>query len=89
MRQDKKEFLKVKIFWLPTVKEIFYQGEAEAISSQNKLGEFDILPRHTNFITLIFDSLSIISLDKKKTTYQFKRGVLEVAENNVNIFLGW
>jgi len=89
MRKDKKDFLRIKIFWLPTVKEIFYQGEAEVISSQNKLGKFDILPQHTNFITLIFDSLSIISPDKKKTTYQFKRGVLEVAEDNVNIFLGW
>jgi F0F1-type ATP synthase epsilon subunit len=88
MKQDRKEFLEVKVFWLPIVKEIFYQGKAEAISSQNELGKFDILPKHTNFITLIFDSLSILTPDKKKTTYQFKRGVLEVAENKVNIFLG-
>lgn len=83
-----KEFLEVNVFWLPIVKEIFYQGKAEAISSQNKLGDFDILPRHTNFITLIFNNLSIITPNKKKLTYQFKRGVLETAENKVNVFLG-
>ena len=83
-----KELLEVNIFWLPIVKEIFYQGKATAVSSQNKLGEFDILPKHTNFITLIFNNLSILTPDKKKTTYQFKRGVLEVAKNKVNIFLG-
>jgi len=88
MKQNRKEFLEVKVFWLPIVKEIFFQGKAETISSQNKLGKFDILPEHTNFITLIFDNLSILTLDKKKIIYQFKRGVLEVAENKVNIFLG-
>ena len=88
MKQNRKEFLEVKVFWLPIVKEIFFQGKAETISSQNKLGKFDILPEHTNFITLIFDNLSIVTLDKKKIIYQFKRGVLEVAENKVNIFLG-
>lgn len=84
----KKEFLEVNVFWLPIIKEIFYQGKAEAISSENKLGNFDILPRHTNFITLIFNNLSIVTPDKKKLTYQFKRGVLETAENKVNVFLG-
>jgi len=88
MKQNRKEFLEVKVFWLPIIKEIFFQGKAETISSQNKLGKFDILPEHTNFITLIFDNLSILTLDKKKIIYQFKRGVLEVAENKVNIFLG-
>ena len=83
-----KEFLEVNVFWLPIVRQIFYQGKAESISSQNKLGDFDILPRHTNFITLIFNNLSIITPDKKKLTYQFKRGVLETAENKVNVFLG-
>jgi F0F1-type ATP synthase epsilon subunit len=86
--ENKKEFLEVKLFWLPIVKEVFYQGKVEAISSQNKLGKFDILPKHTNFITLIYDNLTILTPEKKKITYQFKRGVLEVSEDKVNIFLG-
>jgi len=88
MDSKKKEFLEVNVFWLPIVKEVFYQGKAEAVSSQNKLGKFDILPKHTNFISLIFNNLSILTPDKKKVTYQFKRGVLEVTKNKVNIFLG-
>jgi len=85
---NENKFLNVKIFWLPIVKEIFFEGKAESISSQNKIGRFDILPGHANFISLIFDSLSIITEDKKKIVYQFKKGVLEVSENKVNIFLG-
>lgn len=88
MKKNKKELLEIKVFWLPTVKEVFYEGKVETISSQNKLGKFDILPRHSNFITLIFDSLSIIAPEKKKINYQFERGVLEVSENKVKVFLG-
>jgi F0F1-type ATP synthase epsilon subunit len=87
MGKNKKELLEVKLFWLPIVKEVFYQGKAGAVSSQNKLGKFDILPKHTNFITLIFENLTILT-PEKKITYQFKRGVLEVSEDKVNIFLG-
>jgi len=88
MEKNKKTFLEVSVFWLPVVKEVFYQGKAEVISSQNQLGEFDILPKHTNFITLIFNNIIIITPDKKKLTYQFKRGVLDVTKNKVNVFLG-
>ena len=84
----KEAFLQVNVFWLPIVKEIFFQGKAETVSSENDLGCFDILPDHANFITFIFNNLSIITPDKKKLTYQFKRGVLEVSKNKVNIFLG-
>jgi F0F1-type ATP synthase epsilon subunit len=83
-----KDYLKVKIFWMPLTKEVFYQGEALSVSSQNQLGKFDILPKHTNFITLIFDELSIVTSKGEKITYHFKRGVLEVTKNRVNIYLG-
>lgn len=88
MKENKRELLGIKVFWLPIVKEVFYEGKVETVSSQNKLGKFDILPRHANFITLIFDSLSMITPEKKKINYQFERGILEVSENKVNVFLG-
>ncbi len=83
-----KNLLEVKIFCSPIIKKEPFNGTAEAVSSQNKLGKFDILPGHTNFITLIFDSLTVHFPHKKKLTYQFERGVLEVNENKVNVFLG-
>ncbi len=87
MEKDKK-LLEVKLFWLPIIKEVFYRGKAEAVGSQNALGDFSILPGHANFITLIFNNLFILTPEKKKIRYQFKRGILEVIENKVNIFLG-
>lgn len=88
MAENKKDLLDVKLFWLPIIKEISYQGKAKSISSKNQLGVFDVLPYHTNFITLIFDHLTIITPEERKITYQFRRGVLEIRRNKVNIFLG-
>ena len=84
----KKKFLEVKVFCSPVIEKEPFAGEAEAVSSQNKLGKFDILPKHTNFITLIFSNLTINTFGKKKIAYQFEKGVLEVSENKVNVFLG-
>lgn len=83
-----KKLLQVKVFCAPVFKREPFKGEADAVSSRNRLGKFDILPEHTNFITLIFGDLTIHTADKKKIAYQFERGVLEVSENKVNIFLG-
>jgi F0F1-type ATP synthase epsilon subunit len=83
-----KKNLQVKLFCAPVIEKDPFRGEAEAVSSQNRLGKFDILPEHTNFITLIFGDLTIHTADKKKIAYQFERGVLEVSENKVNVFLG-
>lgn len=83
-----KKTLQVKVFCASVIEKDPFRGEAEAVSSQNKLGKFDILPEHTNFITLIFGDLTIHTANKKKTSYQFERGVLEVSGDKVNVFLG-
>ncbi|MBC7074215.1 hypothetical protein H5T58_02400 [Candidatus Parcubacteria bacterium] len=84
-----REKLKVKIFWFPATREVFFEGDAVSVSSQNRLGNFDVLPRHANFITLIFNKLTVTLPDGKILNYEFKRGVLEVRKNEVKIFLGF
>jgi F0F1-type ATP synthase epsilon subunit len=80
--------LKVKVFWTPAAGKKNFEEEAEAVSSQNQLGRFDILPGHANFITFIFKDLTIHLKNKEKISFSFERGVLEVSENKVNVFLG-
>jgi len=84
----KKVSLKVRILWPPATRKTPFEEEAEAVSSQNQLGKFDILPGHANFITFIFKDLICYLKNKEKISFQFERGVLEVSENKVNIFLG-
>lgn len=86
--KEKEKFLDLKIFWSPAIGKESFQEKVRAVSSKNKMGWFDVLPQHINFITLILDSISIYTLKGEKITYQFKRGVLEVSENKINVFLG-
>lgn len=87
MTMAKAAFLEVKVFCSPLIGKEGFRGKAEAVSSQNRLGRFDILPEHANFISLIFGNLTIQTFpDKKKITYQLERGVLEASENRVNVF---
>lgn len=83
----KDRLLDVKIFWSPVLGKEPFQGKAEAVSSKNHLGDFDILPDHINFITLISKTLTL-HFPQKKETYKFERGVLEVSDNIVKVFLG-
>lgn len=82
-----EEKLKVELFWSPVSNKEKFEGEVKSITSENKMGEFDVLPEHTNFITLIFNSLTLHPVDGTKETYKFNRGVLEVRSGQVKIFL--
>jgi F0F1-type ATP synthase epsilon subunit len=84
----KKDLLNVRVFWLPVSKEVFFEGEAESVSSENQLGKFDVLPQHANFISLIFNEVIIVTPKKEKIVYHFEKGVLTVRKNEVRIFLG-
>jgi F0F1-type ATP synthase epsilon subunit len=86
-KRAKKELF-VAVFWSPFVGKVGYRGPAVAISSLNKVGKFDILPEHTNFISLIYKKMTIHLLGKQKIDYEFKRGVLEVSDNLIKVFLG-
>lgn len=85
--ESKQKTLDVELFWSPVSDKEKFEGKATAISSENRVGEFDILPEHTNFITLIFNSLTIHTVEGEEQSYEFSRGVLEVAEGQVKIFL--
>lgn len=85
---SKKETLSVEVYFSAAMEKKSYKTNARVVSSENRLGKFDILPQHINFATLIFNNLTIETLKKQKIIHQFKRGVLVVKENTVKIFLG-
>ncbi len=84
MADDK---LSVKINFSAMIKKEPFEGRAVSISAKNNLGDFSVLPKHSNFITLIFDELEI-DTGSRKIDYQFDRGVMKIENNEVDIFLG-
>lgn len=67
---------------------VVYEGKVRSVSSYNDKGLFDILPLHSNFISLIKDNLMIHERSGSKKEFKLKNGVLKVVANEVSIFLG-
>jgi F0F1-type ATP synthase epsilon subunit len=82
-----KENQKLQVMILSPEK-LLYQGPALALTSYNEKGKFDILPQHTNFITLIKDRLSV-QFDKDKVQgFLLDKGVIRCVDNKVKVYVG-
>jgi F0F1-type ATP synthase epsilon subunit len=67
---------------------VLYEGEVEAFSSYNQKGPFDVLPLHTNFISLITKG---VDLRLKGTIFKnlpLETGVMKVKENRIEVYIG-
>ena len=64
-----------------------FRGFAQSVSSVNVEGNFDILPLHENFVTIIREKLVIVDKEGGKYQLVFGRGLVETAGNLVKIFV--
>lgn len=78
-------YLTVKVMDLENV---LYEGSAKSVSSINDKGSFDVLPLHSNFITLIQKKILIEDASGVKQTFEISNGVLICKQNQVRIYLG-
>jgi len=69
--------------------EVYFSGPVTSLSSVNEKGEFDILPMHENFISLINTSIKYSPANSQSPKLvEIASGILRVRENKVEIFLG-
>lgn len=87
-KPEQKVGLKELAVSIVSADEMVFEGTVYMLTSINKDGEFDVLPLHTNFITLIRDTIILHQTNKEKKEITITNGVLKVAENRVNIILG-
>jgi F0F1-type ATP synthase epsilon subunit len=84
MSEENNNVLHVRI---SKASELVWEGNAQSVSSKNSDGTFDILPMHSNFVTLIReDPIKIVAEDGSEKKYVFKQSVIFVNENKVKIF---
>ena len=66
----------------------FFKGEAYSVTSLNDKGVFNVLPRHENFVALIYNYLLIDQPEKGKIKIDLAgEAVIRVYRDNVDIFL--
>ncbi len=69
-------------------KGVVWEGAAAAVTGRNVAGAFDVLPEHSNFISIISKKLVIKTADKKIREFNVESGILQVREDKVMIYLG-
>ncbi len=69
-----------------TPEKLIWEGEARSVSSINNEGPFDILPLHTNFITIIENTPIKVDVRGAVQEYSFSRCVIYAHENKVTIY---
>ena len=67
---------------------LIFGGKAEAVSSVNDKGPFDILPLHANFISLIKREAALHFKGAVNKSVSLESGVMKVKDNKVEIYIG-
>jgi F0F1-type ATP synthase epsilon subunit len=66
---------------------IYYEGVADVVSAANKVGQFDILPGHADFFSILESGDVIIDNEATPTVINIKNGIITVQNNEVLLFL--
>ena len=72
---------------IKSTRKTFFSGACYSITSNNKRGEFDILPQHANIISLVKDYLIVNKSSATEKKFLIHQGVLVAKENSVQVFL--
>lgn len=80
---DNTQYLKVRV---NSPEKVIWEGDAKSVSSVNSKGPFDILPLHTNFISIVENKGIKIKTDTDHKEYTFARSVIYAKENKVLIY---
>ena len=67
--------------------QIFYEGPAQAVSGANEVGEFDILPGHADFFSILTPGEISIETDADPVNIKINNGIVAVRDNEVMLFL--
>lgn len=67
--------------------QVIFEGQALAVSSKNIAGNFDILPEHANFITVIKGQpITVHTTQNKSATFNLPLAIIYVTGDKVNIY---
>ncbi len=66
---------------------ILFDDYVKAVTSKNDTGVFDVLPTHSNFISLITSPLILRKLDGQKQEITFNNGIIKVKDNAIHCYI--
>ena len=66
---------------------IYYEGPAQAVSASNRVGDFDILPEHADFFSILEPGEVIIDTGSEPIAFTIHSGIVAVRDNEVRLFV--
>jgi F0F1-type ATP synthase epsilon subunit len=67
---------------------VFYEGPAKVVSAANDIGDFDILPGHADFFSILSPGEVLISTNADEpVTIKITNGIAAVRNDEVMLFL--
>lgn len=67
--------------------EVYYEGEANAVTAVNRVGEFDILPGHADFFSVLSPGEISIETSSDPINFMATNGIITVRDNEVLLFV--
>ena len=65
---------------------VFYEGPADVLSAENMVGQFDVLPGHADFFSILEPGDVIVTHNEKPIRFAITNGILTVRNNEVYLF---
>lgn len=66
---------------------VYFEGLADSVTAVNKVGQFDILPGHADFFSIINPGEVLIETGANPTSFYIKNGIITVRDNEVLLFV--
>jgi F0F1-type ATP synthase epsilon subunit len=67
--------------------EVYFEGEARVVSAKNAIGQFDILPGHADFFSLLNPGEVLVETDGEPVTFTITNGIVAVRSDEVKLFV--
>jgi hypothetical protein len=68
-------------------RQILFDDDVKAVTSINDTGLFDVLPEHSNFISVLKDSIKLHKMDGTEEVITLKNGVMKVKDSGVKCYI--
>ena len=66
---------------------IFYEGKARMVSAANEVGNFDVLPGHADFFSIMIAGNVIIETEPENVSFTISNGIITVRDDEVILFV--
>lgn len=72
-----------------TRESLLFEGQVRSLTAHNDFGRFDILPGHSNFISLVDGLISFVTDAGLDRNLRVQNALLTASSNKISIFIGF